>query len=369
MEDNRYSGENPLKPPTEKVENEVKKEKNDFLEEKQLKKSDSIAENTKVETSFVKGSLSNFYSAGQYNRKTDVKYVKAYVGDKYDKFKNNGFNFYALIFGPLYMFYRKMPLLGLIFIILVSTINTILSMYFSFPYLEYIIEVACLFLLSINVNKIYLAIVNEKVDSIISKGGTEKEILDKCKIKGGASLGLALIGVTLILVLLFAFSFFGLLKTPFGVFGNYSIHDYYTGPDYDGREINVSTYVDVKKNLDVETGDLFLENTIDESTLSYELVGDVECDIKIYAVEVYMDPFKLRNQYLTHKLKEDKSYQKVQISGEHIWYGMESATIEEGMYFSYIGNNLYCVHVSSIDNGYKQCIKNATKLIKEIKES
>lgn len=114
----------------------------------------------------------------------DDKYVKAYVGKNFETIKRINFSIPALIFGPLYLFYRKVwgYAIATIIVNLAATfllssklscfINIIINVFFAFKF-----------------KNIYMTQAEEKVESIKQQNldKTTNELLNLCKKKGGVA--------------------------------------------------------------------------------------------------------------------------------------------------------------------------------------
>ena len=113
---------------------------------------------------------------------SDVDYRNAYINTNIKDIINTKFSIPALLFGPLYLMYRKMTVLGLIlqifiFYILItmeSSVGTAIHLIIN-------IIIACKF------REIYLNYVNKQVQNIKAKNPDKSttELINICKYKGG----------------------------------------------------------------------------------------------------------------------------------------------------------------------------------------
>ena len=127
--------------------------------------------------------------------------IYEYIGYNHKKTVHKRFNFAALFFGPLYYFYRKMTVFG----ILLLLVNVVLMNYFPLGIL-----VLCLFC-GLFTNKIYVSHVKKKIN-IIEKRNMDAglpALLLICENEGGTSGSLVLVGIILSGVISFAFSKYG----------------------------------------------------------------------------------------------------------------------------------------------------------------
>lgn len=122
----------------------------------------------------------------------EAELIKKYVGEKFTKITMSVFSFSALLFGMLYLFYRKMYLFGIIF----AVIQFGLLMFAPIKIAGFI-NIGLLLALALSVNYVYMGIVKRRVKKIVkskkNKGKSQYELEKICKKKGGVSLGKALL--------------------------------------------------------------------------------------------------------------------------------------------------------------------------------
>ena len=133
---------------------------------------------------------------------SDVDYRNAYINTNIKDIINTKFSIPALLFGPLYLMYRKMTVLGLIlqifiFYILItmeSSVGTAIHLIIN-------IIIACKF------REIYLNYVNKQVQNIKVKNPDKSttELINICKYKGGTKEFKTIIILGIILYALFEF--------------------------------------------------------------------------------------------------------------------------------------------------------------------
>lgn len=124
--------------------------------------------------------------------------IYEYIGNNHKKIVHKRFNFTALFFGPLYYFYRKMTIYG----ILLTLLNVVLLNFFPLGIL-----VLCLFC-GLFTNKIYVNYAKNKIN-IIQKRNMDAGVpalLLICEKEGGTSGSLVLLGIILSGLISFAFS-------------------------------------------------------------------------------------------------------------------------------------------------------------------
>lgn len=112
----------------------------------------------------------------------DEELINAYVGTKYDKFKNGKFNIWALLFGPLYLAYRKMFWYGIGLCVVETILTNVVKIGIIFGLILRVV-------LALFVNKLYLQEASKRVNKIksenanVSNGG----LVLASKITGGVS--------------------------------------------------------------------------------------------------------------------------------------------------------------------------------------
>lgn len=122
-------------------------------------------------------------TTNKFNPK-DEEYLKAFIGPKYDKIKNTTFSFPMFFLGPFYLFYRKMYMAGLIYIL--STILLfILSPFF------FIVAI----ILGFSFKFIYIRFAIKKVNKLLMqyKDLDHESKIEECKRAGGTNLFLPII--------------------------------------------------------------------------------------------------------------------------------------------------------------------------------
>lgn len=121
------------------------------------------------------------------------EYLKAYVGNNYEKIKKSSFSFPTFFLGPIYMFYRKLYIVGFIWILL----SAIATMFFELYFIAIII-MAILF------RNIYFAHALKKVEAIKRKliGLDHETIIKECKKSGGTNIMVPIIISILIFALI-----------------------------------------------------------------------------------------------------------------------------------------------------------------------
>ena len=131
-------------------------------------------------------------------------FVDDFIGKNSNKIKNKIYNFSALFFGVIYMFYRKMYFYGIVGIISYF----ILSIFVKNIYFLGLINIILFF----SFNSIYLSYTNNKLKSITDAypHSSMEQLTGLCKNKGGTSDFGAFLGIVSVIVLTFIFIFISL---------------------------------------------------------------------------------------------------------------------------------------------------------------
>ena len=131
--------------------------------------------------------------------------VMSYIGPKYKEISMSPFSFCAFFFGPLYFFFRKMYLVGLV----LSVINFVVSLFILKSIWIYLGCYAIISILAgLIANTLMLSNAKNQVIKIaaLNPTATQYDLVKICKSKGGTALALALvvmIGINLFTSVLF----------------------------------------------------------------------------------------------------------------------------------------------------------------------
>lgn len=136
----------------------------------------------------------------------EMPLLKQYVGDKFTKLTMAPFSFATLLLGGFYFMYRKMYLLGIIFVFAEFALLNLLPSGISV-----IAFIVYRLVLSLLVNPLYIKIAKGRVKGIVNKKANQKknqiELNTICKRKGGTSFAKALLLMILCLVVEVVVSF------------------------------------------------------------------------------------------------------------------------------------------------------------------
>lgn len=134
----------------------------------------------------------------QNNINEDELLLECFIGSKYYNIRNSKFNLGALFAAPLYFFYRKMTLYGILFI----AIDILLTIFFKNQYTSSILFLVA----AVTINNIYINFAQKKIAKIKEKnqGKTLDELKVICSNKGGTSVGLVFLGIFSTFIISFA---------------------------------------------------------------------------------------------------------------------------------------------------------------------
>ena len=124
------------------------------------------------------------------NANTEIDpFIDAYIKKNADKIKTKGFSIWAFLFGGIYIWYRKMYKLLLIYIGLVFVVTSLLAL-LGLPMLAFIPPLAFSIFAGIKFKELYLKDVVAKVATIKSDNSEElpENIMLICSRKGGTTI-------------------------------------------------------------------------------------------------------------------------------------------------------------------------------------
>lgn len=152
--------------------------------------------------------------------------LEQFVGKNHFKILSNNFNICAMLFGPFYLWYRKMFLASYIYIMIMTLLTYGLVFVFKYnnPVYELILYTVGSIALGLSFNKLYIKKAKRKVNKINEKYSGQMDAFEvgrKCSKKGGGSILSMLLGmisftlitivVTIIATIIIAFITFGTL--------------------------------------------------------------------------------------------------------------------------------------------------------------
>ncbi len=137
----------------------------------------------------------------------DDPYVAAYIGEDYKWIVERPFNIYALLLSWIYFIYRKMYLIGTIGLFVTGLLVRFIPI-ITIPLIVLVMVGSGFFF-----NKIYLKVVERKVNKIAAKTESPSEAMEKCQAKGGVNVWIPLLVFFAFLVVMLL-SFFRIFGKP-----------------------------------------------------------------------------------------------------------------------------------------------------------
>ena len=215
--------------------------------------------------------MSKYNYAYQPNDSGDDKYIKAYIGANYNGIKNMKFSLPALIFGPIYLIYRKVWGYALAAIIIQlaaiyllksdysEAVNVIINIYF-----------ACKF------QSIYLKQAEDKVEQIKQQGldKSTTELLEVCKKKGGTAIKAVVVAIFVSIIVYISLLFYLFSG------GGFNLEE-----DKETINSNYNTateYTDNVNSLNYQLPTTFQKTTSNNSTKIYTINEyNINCTFKV----------------------------------------------------------------------------------------
>ena len=127
----------------------------------------------------------------------DDELLKIFIGKNYEKIIKNKFNFAFFFLQFVYLFYRKMYLLGFVFFF----INFLVFDYVKNKTVAYILIITFLIVMGFLINKIYLNKAKRKIEKIKKDNDNIETIKKVCLKKGGTSISSVILFITLLLII------------------------------------------------------------------------------------------------------------------------------------------------------------------------
>lgn len=146
-------------------------------------------------------------SYGKYSFENE-ELLRTYVGDKYEKFMTKKFNFWAFLFGPFYLLYRKMYLYGFLLSLFLSITNSylvkinlntvniaesfLINVNWQSTGIILVFDLILSLLMGVAFNRLYIGTcVNDIVR--LKREYPTLDTNELCRKKGGTSIGIAIV--------------------------------------------------------------------------------------------------------------------------------------------------------------------------------
>ena len=139
-----------------------------------------------VEPNVVSESVPNVNNPVSQNEndENDDELIDYYIGNKAAQFRQGGFSIFTLLFGYIYVFYRKMYLYGFLWMAIILIIS------FFLRQLAFIGPVAIAIIMAISFKKLYMEHVRDQVNQIKAEnpGSSREQLKAICSQKGGVAI-------------------------------------------------------------------------------------------------------------------------------------------------------------------------------------
>lgn len=311
---------------------------------------------------------------------SDDDLIEAFVGKKYDKIKNNKFNFWGFLFGPLYLTYRKMPGYAACLFVIEAVITYLFKLLGLNLLLRVLIGLVMMIIVGVFVNKFYLQEVSKKVNKIKTENSNSngEVLLTICKFMGGTSkvllaLGMYIMGTVTTIVLVI-----GMITGTINFFknipnnGNWSSSD--TNKNQDNSDTKDDTSLDeenytfdggISYNTSVNINSLFnvtIPAGFEEDTfwgskdyhLNYELSSSTafgDCSLELFSPLGYKNAKGLAQAMRDYYNKNSDTSEVLEENRNNItWYNF-SVTGSFSTDYYYLMNKDNKVFVYSYESG------------------
>ncbi len=295
----------------------------------------------------------------QNNYVNDIDLIDAYIGNNAEKLRNGGFSVNTFLFGVLYVLYRKMWLLGFVWL----AINIIVSMFL--PSISTYVTWGANIIISLQFKKLYLNHVSEEVNKIKieNPGKTNEQLLLLCSQKGGTTL------IPVVIVgLIYGIMFFIAYTVVMGIMDDTKDkikeqQDYYN---------NIGTKT--LGNLSYEIPDILTESSFStDKNKIYDFHSSTDsCSLRITTEDpsVYSNDAK---QFLEDNVSYSSTDTYSGITAKSLnkrsWYYAEVITdLTENYYYAILNNGkIYSVQFSILSDAGERCSKARDELANSLK--
>lgn len=241
--------------------------------------------------------------------------LEEYIGKNYEKISKRKFNLAALFLSSLYLFYRKMTLLGIIISIL-AIILDIIGLVIN-PILILILNLIVSLILCFMFNKLYIDNAKKSIDKIKKKYTNKSisEIKEICKKNGGTSIAFAIVfslimGAVTSGIMTIASPIIDGDTNEEEIIINENIHD---NNKYKGT-LNYNTKVFINDNVTMGFLQVFTPSTFNSDyTLDYDYLTtpndtSSKCNFKLSVINDYTDSKTLIDEMAEYNNITDTNY-------------------------------------------------------------
>ena len=242
----------------------------------------------------------------------DEELLNAYIGKNYEKIKSRNYNFSALFFSMIYLFYRKMVLFG----ILLFIVSILISLFIT-PIFPFIINIVLCF----TFNKLYLKNANKRINKIKSNNpsATKEMLIALCAEKGGVSIIRIILGLFAVIFIATIIIMISVMMGAVTIFGNLfkDFADKTTSSlngEYNGVLIHDTT-INMVDNFSLTPVEPF-QNESNTSNYNYKFTNNEssgvfkDCEFSLIAVQGFSDGADLIKQMAEYNDATDNIFTK-----------------------------------------------------------
>ena len=264
---------------------------------------------------------------------SDETLLKEYIGNNYYKITKRKINFAAFFLNSIYLFFRKMPVLGLIIFIVEMVILNLSN--------QPIILLVLFLFLSIVVNKLYVSKSFRKIKKLRAKNSDDQFTLRRvCAKKGGTNFGYAFFGLLFEVGFIFFLVFYGYGTNMTKYLGKLGISlnitdsilkveflkDVNNNPQSFNGLLITDTSVNVFDEFDIKIPEVFNSNIFNDTyRVSYEYFDNKKtnntCSLKLESIKRYNSSQKLISQmakyYNTSVLPVREGWENIKVSNSN----------------------------------------------------
>ena len=264
---------------------------------------------------------------------SDETLLKEYIGNNYYKITKRKINFAAFFLNSIYLFFRKMPVLGLIIFIVEMVILNLSN--------QPIILLVLFLFLSIVVNKLYVSKSFRKIKKLRAKNSDDQFTLRRvCAKKGGTNFGYAFFGLLFEVGFVFFLVFYGYGTNMTKYLGKLGISlnitdsilkveflkDVNNNPQSFNGLLITDTSVNVFDEFDIKIPEVFNSNIFNDTyRVSYEYFDNKKtnntCSLKLESIKRYNSSQKLISQmakyYETSVLPVREGWENIKVTNSN----------------------------------------------------
>lgn len=306
-------------------------------------------------------------SSNSQNNLDTQDLVRKFVGDKHQSISMSPFSFWAGFFGPLYFYYRKMYLYGII----IAIVNVLLMLLLFVNIWLYLgAFLAEFIILGLITNQMYLKFAKKKVISIVATNPNANmaSVQTMCQSSGGTNIIVAiLLNIVVNGASSFVFTLLGgaaLLTSILNGLNTYTLHS--------------DTSAKVEDIIEYTLPSTFVQDENDDSRYIYyekEIVNNEEVDKEACVIDINLvAKHKTSKDLVTYMADADKRYSRVstyEVSIDDVWdmYDFNANGVHEMYIAKKFGDHIVLVSYSSTNNSTEGvCDNYLIDIMKSIKK-